>query len=176
MQDRTVTHPQSAEMATRNTKGFDSRERVFSNCISKLKDQDKLGASFVHALDSKTQEATSLLGSIFSIMIFCVTMLYTSQKLEILINKKDVDILSAKKGLVFTDDHIFDNSKGFNIAAAFTEYNSNTEWELLPEYGSLVINSYQWGTDSEGKPFTKRSRHPSHVCKEEELNLNGKQP
>ena len=175
MENRAVMYPQSAQMAIRKTKGFNCKERFVGKFVSKQKDQDKLGASFVHALDSKTQEATALLGSIFPIMIFCVTMLYTSQKLEILINKKDVDILSAKKGLVFTDDHIFDNSKGFNIAAAFTEYNSNTEWELLPEYGSLVINSYQWGTDSEGKPFTKRSRHPSHVCKEEELNLNGKQ-
>ena len=107
-------------------------------------------------------------------MIFCVSVLYASQKLEILINKKDVDILSATKGLVFTDDHIFDNSKGFNIAAAFTEFNSNKEWELLPKYGTLVFNAFEWGTDSEGKPFTKRSRLPSHVCTDEELNLDGR--
>ena len=141
--------------------------------MSKLKDQDKLGASFVHALDVKTQEATSLLGSICSIMIFCVTMLYTSQKLEILIKKKDVDILSATKGLVFDDNYIFDNKKGFNIAAAFSEFNSNTEWELDPKYGSLVFNSFSWGTDPDGKPFSRRVRHPSHVCTDEETNLNG---
>ena len=78
MEDQAVMHPQSAEMTIRKTKGFNCKERVVGKFLSKLKDQDKLGASFVHALDSKTQEATSLLGAIFSIMIFCVTMLYTS--------------------------------------------------------------------------------------------------
>ena len=84
-----------------------------------------------------------------------------------------MDILSATKDLVHAEDYVHDHSKGFNIAAAFTDYNSNEEWELPAKYGSLLLKSFSWGLDENGVPVTKRVTHPSHVCSDEELNIDG---
>lgn len=93
-----------------------------------------------------------------------------------LYNKKDVDVVSATKDLVFTDDDIFNYSNGFNVAAAFTAYNDNPDWELPPEIGELVINAFSWGYDEDGNSFTRRTRLNSHICSKEELNINGTEP
>ena len=85
--------------------------------------------------------------------------------------KKDVDVLSAVKDLVFNDDTKFNYSDGLNIAVAFTQFNNNEEWELTPDYGELVVNSYSWGTDPDGSFFTRRTRLQSHTCTLQELNL-----
>ena len=91
--------------------------------------------------------------------------------MDVLIEKKDVDVLSATKDLYYSADDKFTYSNGLNIAVAFTEYNSNEEWELDPAYGSLVFNSYSWGPDENGVVSTTRAELPSHVCNKEELGL-----
>ena len=93
-----------------------------------------------------------------------------------LYNKKDIDVVSATKDLVFTDDDIFDYRNGFNVAAAFTTYDEIYDWELPPRIGQLVINAFQWGNDENGNSFTKRARLNSHVCSKEELNISGEEP
>ena len=85
-----------------------------------------------------------------------MTLTYTIQKVDVLIEKKDVDVLSATKDLVFTPDDTISYQNGFNIAVAFTEFSNEQEWELPPEYGSLVINSFSWGVNLDGSFFTKR--------------------
>ena len=72
-------------------------------CLTKFKEQDSFNESFVMSLDDNTQLAQSYLGSICSLMILMATSLYAFQKVEVLYNKKDVDVLSAMKDLVFTD-------------------------------------------------------------------------
>ena len=115
--------------------------------------------------------AKSFFGSILSLMILSLTVLYSYQKIEVLIEKKDVDVLSATKDLVFSDQDKFTYQNGFNIAAAFSEFNNNKEWELDPSYGTLVFNSYEWGIGPDGDVFTERKRLPSHVCTNDELGF-----
>ena len=100
-----------------------------------------------------------------------MTLLYAVQKVDVLIAKKDVDILSATKVLAFEASDKFDYSNGLNFAVAFTEYNTNNEWELSPEYGSLVINSFSWGQNADGSYYSNRTKIPSHVCSKQELGL-----
>ena len=108
-------------------------------------------------IDGETQVSQSYLGATLSVFTLLLTALYAFQKVEILINKKDVDILSAERDIFYTDDDKFTYSNGFNMAFAFTSYSSEREYELPPEYGTLVINSYSWGIDSDGAPFTART-------------------
>lgn len=57
--------------------------------------------------------------------------------MDVLINKKDVDVLSTLNDLHFTPDDIFNYSNGLNIAVAFTAYDSNPEPILDPTYGTI---------------------------------------
>ena len=136
-----------------------------------LIDQDSFGEHFNLSLDGDSQVAQSYMGSLCTIIILCVTVLYTVMKLDVLMAKKDVDVLSAVKELVLTADDKFSYENGFNIAVAFTEYNTKREYELDKKYGGIVINSYSWGTDSEGKSFTDRSEMQTHPCSLEEMGL-----
>ena len=120
-------------------------------------------------IDGERHVVQSYLGSVFTILVFLTTLLYSVQKLDVLIAKKDVNISSAVKGMVFSDDFKFSYRTGFNIAVAFTEYNYNSEWDLDPKYGTLVLNSLSWGTDPDGSPFIRRIQLPTHLCSKEEI-------
>ena len=123
-------------------------------------------------LDEGEQDIKSLMGSLCSVFLLAITVLYSYQKADILISKKDVDILSTINDDTYTSDDVFTNKNGFNVAVAFTEFNSNTEWELDPTYGSLVFNHFSWGVnETDGSPFTKREEQSSHICTQEELGL-----
>ena len=60
-------------------------------------------------------------------------------------NKKDIDILATVTQSHFDPDYVFEYQKGFNIAAAFTAYDSNPEPIYDDTYGELVFNHYYWG-------------------------------
>lgn len=144
-----------------------AKDSCLKGTLQSLKSQDAYGQDYVIGLDGENYVAQSLFGSFCSLFVFITTFLYAVQKTDVLIAKKDVDILSATKDLAFDATDIFNYENGFNIAVAFTEYNNNQEWELPPEYGSLKINSYSWGANPDGTFFTRRAELPTHVCSKE---------
>ena len=76
------------------------------------------------------------------------------------------------KDLHFKDtDEFTYKDDGLNIAIAFTAFDNTEEWMLDATYGELEINSYEWGYDEDGKPFTARKPLNVHNCTREELNL-----
>ena len=105
-------------------------------------------------------------------MITILTCAYALQKLDVILSKKDVDILSTLKEGFFEADYVFSYKNKLNIAAAFTAYDAfETEWELDPAYGSLNINSYSWGEREDGSYFTERKQLKTHICSAAELGL-----
>jgi len=46
----------------------------------------------------------SMMGSLCSLILLFLTLAYGYQKMEILINQKDVDVLQTVKDLFYTDD------------------------------------------------------------------------
>lgn len=96
-------------------------------------------------LDSGNGSLKSIVGSLMSLILLGVLLLFTYLKADVLINKKDVDVLSTINDNFYTSDDIFDSSHGFNVAAAFTAFDSNTEVILDPTYGELVFMHYYWG-------------------------------
>ena len=123
-------------------------------------------------IDGDTRVAQSFLGSLCSLMIFTLTVLYAYQKMDVLIAKKDVDVLSATKQLVFNENDKFTYDNGFNVAVAFTSFNNNEEWELDPAYGTLVFNSFEWGINLDGSLFSELKRLPSHGCSNREFGFD----
>ena len=58
----------------------------------------------------------------------------------------------------FTPDDVVTYENGFNIAAALTKYDSETEDILDPTYGEIVFKRYFWGTQKDGSYKSGRER------------------
>ena len=123
-------------------------------------------------LDAGNQSLPSIFGSVMSIFITIVIILFTALKADVLIQKKDVDILSTVYDRYFTQEDVFTYQNGFNVAAAFTKFNSDTEYLLDPTYGELVFQHYYWGLQQDGQYKSGRERINSmHNCTREELGM-----
>ena len=93
MSDRVSLHPIGGGAAQESRRGnFSCRRDILSAGVRKLTEQDKLGVNFVPALDGEEQMAKSIFGSICSLLILLTTVLYAYQKLDVLVNKKDLDV------------------------------------------------------------------------------------
>ena len=118
----------------------------------------------------------SICGSLLSFILIAVVLLFSYLKADVLWNKKDVDVLSTVNDNYFTPDtpgYIIDyKTNGFNIAAAFTAYDSETEEILDPTYGELVFKHYYWGVQEDGNYKAGRKKIASmHKCTPKELGL-----
>ena len=123
---------------------------VKSTIESKLKDQDQFGETFHMKLDGASDDLRSILGALCSLVLFLIVLGFAYLKADVLINKKDVDILSTVNDNFFTPDDVLNYSNGFNIAASFTAFDSETEDILDPTYGEIVFMHYYWGTQEGG--------------------------
>ena len=77
--------------------------------------------------DKGTEALTSWVGSFCSLFLFAIVLAYTYQKMDVLIGKKDVDVLQTTTFQALTDNDKFDFNNGLNIAVAYTAYDSVIE-------------------------------------------------
>ena len=130
---------------------------------------DEFGQGFRMKLDGSSRMKNSYMGSCLTIIMFLVTLLFTYTKVVTLIEKNDVDIMSAlmENSVDFTTT--FETKDGFFVAAALTEYDSNTEIVEEEPYGELIIEHYGWGY---GDGIGSGSRAIDyHWCTDEELGI-----
>ena len=125
-------------------------------------------------IDKGNSTLNTSFGSLLSVCVYILVILYTYMKIDVWIMKKDVDIMSTTMIDHLSDDYIFrNNGTGFNLAIGFTEYDDNPEPILDKKYGSLIFKAYEWGTnETTGKYFVRQEEIPSRPCTEEELGLN----
>ena len=116
------------------------RNKCVNFTLTKFKTIDQFAESYVMRLDDGHQSIPSLMGSFLSFLLLIVICAYVYQKFDVLLARKDVDVLSSLNDSVFTDDDVFDFNNGFAISAAFTAYDSETEYILDKSYGELVFN------------------------------------
>ena len=123
------------------------------------------------SLDYGRDTLQTYAGLFFSVLLFIFVSFYAAQKVDILINKKDVDVLSVVNKNFYDSKYIFDYSKGFNVAVAFTASDNQSEYILDPTYGRLVFEKVSWGTDENGSFFTNYEEMDTHICTKDELGL-----
>ena len=88
----------------------------------------------------------TICGALVSILVLFSVISFTTLKAEVLIYRKDVDVLSTINDRFFTPDDVINyEENGFNIAAAFTSYDTSEEDILDPSFGELVFKHYYWG-------------------------------
>lgn len=64
-------------------------------------------------------------GTICTIIWVTILVVYGATKIDTLINKKSISILTTYSDLYFKDFQSFDYDQGLNIAVAFTAYDGN---------------------------------------------------
>ena len=111
----------------------------------------------------------SYFGSSLSIILVLITTFFWQMKVITLIEKRDIDVMSAT--MVDAIDYIekFDASKGFFVSAAITAYDDETAIIEDPTYGELIFEHYGWGYD--GGLKTQRREIEHHYCTDEELGI-----
>ena len=92
-------------------------------------------------------------------------------KLDVLINKKDVNILSTTNRLFYNDEDEFTFANNFNVAVAFTAYDDKEEWILDPTYGTLRFVEYSWEESEDQKLILNRIPLETEICTAEQLGL-----
>ena len=130
------------------------------------------GEAHAMKLDGRTQFVRSYAGSLCSILILLVTALYGFQKLVVLIEKKDVSVLSTTLDSFYDENFVFAYEDGFNVAVAFTGFNNVVDYELDPSYGELIFNAVQWGTYEDGSYFEHTNKLNHHSCSDYELSIS----
>jgi len=133
---------------------------------------DQFGQGFSMRLDGPQSQVSTLLGTLCTLMLAIIVLAYAYQKMDVLMNRKSVDILSTVSELAFEETDLLTADHGLNFAIGFTAYNNEREWMLPPEYGELVFNSLSWGSHPNGTFYLERKRLQTHPCTKEELGLS----
>ena len=81
---------------------------VCKSILGCIMSKDYFGDSYTMKIDDGEESLHSLMGSLCSLMIFFLVVLYSYQKVDILWNKKDVDVLSTTNDMHFETDYVFD--------------------------------------------------------------------
>ena len=120
-------------------------------------------------LDNGEQKYGSFFGVFVTVLFGLVLFGFSYAKMETLIGRDDIDIISSYEENHFADNEQFTAAKNhFFLAAALTMFDEGTESIENKEYGELLIENYGWGNDHLGYTY---GSHPldNHQCTDEEL-------
>ena len=77
--------------------------KAFNTC----RGQDLFGESLSMKLEGETHVVQSYGGSCCSLLIMCITVLYAMQKFNVLLEKKDIDVLSTTLDSYYDENFVF---------------------------------------------------------------------
>lgn len=105
------------------------------------------------------------MGSACSILLFVLLLAYSGHKLNVLIEKSNVDITEAVQYDYFDHQYVFGAEQGLNLAfAVVNPINPDREPELDPRYGSIKFSAFQFGQNKKGKSSFSRIELESRFC------------
>ena len=140
---RLQTYPLRVEESKRAARGFQ-----YCNGLEMFKSFDAFGENFNMKLDKQNSVLKTSVGSLLTILAYLVVLLYTYLKVDVWVQKKDVDIMQTKMIDHFPNDYIVSHDNlGLYLAIAFTDYDTETEPILDKSYGEIIFNAYEWGSD-----------------------------
>ena len=119
--------------------------------------------------NGESSDYVSYMGACLSAFIFIVTMIFPYSKAMVLYHASDITIMMNTLEGAIDQEFKFSADDGLFIAAALTEYDSNTEVIEEKRYGELVIEHYGWGY--EGTIGTQTRQVNYHYCSDEELGF-----
>ena len=109
------------------------------------------------------------MGAFLSTIILVTTLIFLYSKAMVLHKTSDVTIMMSTQEGALTYDDKFTASDGLFLAAALTEYDSNTEVIEEERYGELIIEHYGWGYGEGIGSGSKAIDY--HTCSDQELGF-----
>ena len=111
------------------------------------------------------------MGACLSTFSFLVTTVFLYSKVMVQHTESDITVMMNQlDGAISQDFRFTADDHGFFVAAALTEYESNTEVIEEARYGELVFEHYGWGYD-ENDIAVASSELAHHYCSDEELGF-----
>ena len=98
-------------------------------------------------LDKNKNSVQTCMGSLLTMLVYLVVGAYAYQKIDVWINKKDVEIMSSILMSRFSEEEKFSFNDGFNVALALASYGSDDNPGLDKSIGEIVFRAYEWGQD-----------------------------
>ena len=128
--------PASATTSSTSRRNFGN---LFGYASAKFREFDTFGEHFTMNLEKDKSYVRTYMGSLLTIIMLFITVAYTFQKIDVFIEKKDVDIMSSTMISYIDETQVFDNSAGLNIAMAFTAFDNDPEPILDKSIGELIF-------------------------------------
>ena len=122
--------------------------------VGKILSFDYFGQSFFMKLDQGITSLTTWSGLICTILLLLIGGGYTGQKIDILLNNRDMEVFETYRDAYYNYTYKFDH---LDFAVAFTAFDSDEDSTLDPTIGELVISAYEWGYDEDGNSFVKNT-------------------
>ena len=126
--------PAAASSASRKNFG-----KFLSYATTTFREFDTYGEHFTMNLEKDKSYVRTYMGSLLTIIMLLITVAYTFQKIDVFIEKKDVDVMTSTMISYFDETQVFDHSQGLNLAIAFTAFDNEPEPILDKSIGELIF-------------------------------------
>ena len=93
-----------------NIKGKVKKTNVLQKAGDLFLSIDQFSENFTMKLDGENDQVRTFMGSLCSIVLLTVVLAYAYQKVDVYINKRDVDIMTSVQRAFFDEDYVFDHS------------------------------------------------------------------
>ena len=126
---------------------------------------DRFGESFTMKFEGGKKELKSITGAALSILLIIVLLGYTALKVDNLMRRSQVSIISAVNEDFYQDTEQIGAKQGFNFAVTLAD-------GLDPRIGELKFSVTELNLEAEN-PWErfKYTELDSHVCTDEELGI-----
>ena len=98
-------------------------------------------------LDKNKNSVQTCMGSFLTLLIYIIVGAYAYQKIDVWVNKKDVEIMSSILMSEFSEEDKFRFEDGFNVAMALASYGDEYNAQLDKSIGEIIFRAYTWGED-----------------------------
>ena len=97
-------------------------------------------------LDKNKNSLQTCMGSLLTMLVYIVVGAYAYQKIDVWVNKKDVEIMSSILMSEFDEEEKFSFDDGFNVALALASYGGDDGKSGFDKsLGEIVFRAYEWG-------------------------------
>lgn len=101
-------------------------------------DLDKFSSSMQLGIDKGRKNLPSKLGALCTVLLFVILVAFAAYKLDIVGQRKRIDIFQAVYENYFDDAYVFGADQGFNIAAGvYDPTDPRQTSEIDPDYGRI---------------------------------------
>ena len=131
----------------------------------KIMSMDRFGESFTMKFEGGKKELKSITGATLSILLIIVLLSYTGLKVDNLLRRSQIDIISAVNEDFYENTEQIGAKQGFNFAVGLSGFDYDPR---IAEFRFTVVDL---DVDREASEILRERELESHVCTDEELGI-----